>query len=173
VGGRGRAPGGIFLQELHHQPIQIRRCVWIIFADRCGRIHGQGSQDGRDGVAAERQFSRAQAIEHHSQAEQIAATIHLLSARLLGRHVVRRADDVAGARQGGATVRWAGQAKVQDLDAAGRRLKPEIGRFDIPVNETALVSGGQTGSNFPADPDDLSSARGPARLKPLLKRLPL
>ena len=85
---------------------------------------GDGSCGGdrhqrRDGVPAlERLPPAAQAIEDHAEAEQVAAGIDRLAAGLLGGHVGRRADDRSLLRQRRFLRGGAGQAEVEDLDAA-------------------------------------------------------
>ena len=73
----------------------------------------------------------------HRQRELVRAPVHQLALHLLGRHVVGRADDVAGH---GELVRRRdlGNAEIRDL---GRAVPGDhdVGRFDVAMDDAFLV----------------------------------
>ena len=58
---------------------------------------------------------RQQLIREHTDGVDIGAVIEMAADHLFGRHVVQRAEMIAGARD--SRIRRAGEAEVEDLDA--------------------------------------------------------
>lgn len=82
--------------------------------------------------------------------------VHLLATGLFGRHIGGRAEHDAGLRQlllfgGGAS-----QAKIKQLDAAGLRFQPNIGRLDIAMNQPVFVRLRQARGNLASDAQDFA-----------------
>src|SRR5260221_423346 len=78
-----------------------------------------------------------------AEAEQVAQVIDDLAARLLGRHVRRRAEDDAGAGELRVLGGEAGEAEVEELDPAAGAFEPDVGGLDVAVNQVVGVSGGE------------------------------
>ena len=88
--------------------------------------------------------------------------VQKLAPRLFGSHVGRRTDDDARLGQTGIVRGGAGQAEIEDsyLRSGARSkircalaaaLQPDVARFDIPVNQQALVGDGQRLGKLAAD----------------------
>ena len=91
-------------------------------------------------VAHERRPSGQQLEEQAARRVEVAARVHLLAARLLGREVLRGADHRRRLRHRRRRVRQrAGDAEVHDLDVAGRR-EHDVGRLDVPVDDARAVA---------------------------------
>src|SRR5438132_4019247 len=91
IGGRSVALLTIFLQTTLHDPTEWLSERWrLIVEDRGKGIHRRG--------AAERILSRRHLVENQAEGKLIGVEINIVSARLLGRHVTRRAENEAGAR---------------------------------------------------------------------------
>src|SRR5215470_18840161 len=63
------------------------------------------NQEVGGGRAGERRHARHHLVEQNAQTEDVAAHIHLLPARLLWRHITRRAHHHAGSSRDGETER--------------------------------------------------------------------
>ena len=77
----------------------------------------------------------------------------------------------AGLGQARVLGRGPGQAEIEDLDAAARRLQPDVGRLDVAVNQAALVGRRQTFGDLPADAQRLGQGQRPFAAQPRLQRL--
>ena len=91
---------------------------------------------GHHRVGADRLLTGDQLVEDEADREEIAAAVELSRADLLGRHVVRGADDRAA--RGGAETGEAGDAEVHDL------RRPPVGqehvrRLHVAVDDAVLV----------------------------------
>ena len=103
--------------------------------------------------AAERTLSGRDLEQHHAEGEDVGALVHLLAARLLGGHVVRRADDQALPRRGeGLESRGRdvvarhgqlGQAEVEHLDPASLVGDHHVARLQVAVHDPRGVGGGE------------------------------
>jgi len=100
-----------------------------------------------------------QPVQQHPQAEQVAAVVDLAPPRLLRRHVRRGADHRPGVGQLGLGVDRPGGPEVEHLDRPVRGLQPQVRRFDVAVDETELVRGGQPGRGLGGNPHDLGDRR--------------
>ena len=113
----------------------------------------------------------AHGVEDAAEAEQVAAASTGVAAGLLGRHVVRRAGQVAGVREAGVVGR-AGQAKVGEQRPLDALLQQDVRRLHVAVDEALGVGGGQAGGGLLADAQDFAHARaapgdraGPAAIR--------
>ena len=107
-------------------------------------------------------------------ANRSAARVDGLAHHLLGRHVARRADHDAGARQpadpsAGSELRPR-ETEVEQLDAV--RREEDVGRLEIAMDDAARVQRRQRGQHAEADRHRLRDAHRPA-LQPLGERLAL
>jgi hypothetical protein len=80
----------VLLQRLVDDAVQFRRQVRLQPGRRRGRPVEDGVEDGRRGAPRKDRAPRGHLVKHQAEAEQIAARIHLVSQRLLGRHVGHR-----------------------------------------------------------------------------------
>ena len=81
----------------------------------------------------------------------VAAVIHRLTARLLGTHVLRGAENLADARHPGA-VRDARDAEIGDEGAAGTALDQDVVRLDVAVHHALRVRVGQAPGHLAQNP---------------------
>jgi hypothetical protein len=74
----------------------------------------------------------------HAERPYVRAGRQRLTARLLGRHIGRRAEDTVYALRRIAPL---GNAKIEELSArlALLALQHNVGRLDVPVNDSAIV----------------------------------
>ena len=104
-------------------------------------------------VADERPLAAGELVEHDAEREHVGASVDLAASGLFGRGVGERADEDSQAgrqvdrarrfvRSGDARIPPQGHAKVQHLDAAGRRHHHVRG-FEVAMHEAVLVGLGQ------------------------------
>ena len=131
-------------------------------------MHGQtprplGGRRGRYGVDAGERL-----VEHQSQRVQVGLHARDPALRLLGRHVCRRADDVAGERQA-VLPDQAGHPEVGELDHPGvarRGVGQEhVRRLEVAVHDAVGVGMGERIAQGVPDPDDVA-----VRQPPVLER---
>ena len=85
------------------------------------------------GLATEGRASGEHLVEHDAGAVDVGGGRHRLPARLLGRHVPRRADDRGGAAVG-AALGQPGDPEIADLDPASIGDE-DVGRLDVTVHD--------------------------------------
>ena len=96
-----------------------------------------GMHQGRRGVAFERQLPDQKAINDNAKRINVRPVINGRPLGLFGRHILRRAHNGAGLREGG-PFRGAHQAKVHQGDMT-ILCDHDVGRFDVAVNDPTLV----------------------------------
>ena len=84
-----------------------------------------------------------QLVEHEAERVDVAADRDLAAGELLGRHVGRR----AGAKRFACD---AGETEVGDAHASGG-IEHHVRGFEIPMDDVALVRGGEAGADLPRD----------------------
>ena len=91
-------------------------------------------------VAAERQLAGEQLEQNHAQRIDVAAAIGRVgfALGLLGRHVGRRAQDLAVHRDGHFADFAAGQAEVHEVRLAVA-VDHDVGRLQVAVDDALLV----------------------------------
>ena len=99
-------------------------------------------------------------VERAPQAEEVGAMVGRLAARLLGRHVVRRAGHHAALGHAG-VGRRAGQAEVGQPHPLDAVLQQDVRRLDVAVDQPLGVGGRQPGRRLHADPQDLRQRQRP------------
>ena len=147
------APRDAFLQAGADQRLQVERGAHA--ADgQAGRFFSEDCRLRlRRRLARERPAAAYHLVEHATQRENIAARVHFLSTHLFRGHVSHRAQHGAGVRLRrnvrsslGGTIRSRrdpGQAEIKDLHAAVASQK-EILRFEVPVDDSLGVGGGES-----------------------------
>ena len=123
-------------------------------------------QDGDDhvrgGAASERRRARQQLVQHRAKAEEVGLLVNLQPARLLGRHVLRRADEHAagglpGRRSRRRDIRVGGprearNAEVEQLDEPVLPDHHVVG-LEVAMDDAGAVSLGQRRRHLDADVD--------------------
>ena len=106
------------------------------FLTRRGRLHGTDQlQRVQHRLAAQRRLSGQALVEDDAEGVHVGRGPHLLfAAGLFGGHVLRRADDGAGARQAAVGLAQLGNAKVGDLGPAFS-VQEHVGRLEVTMND--------------------------------------
>ena len=120
-----------------------------------------------EGLAAERSLTANQFVEHHAKAEQIAPSVELMTADLLGRHITGGAEQYPGprleARRDPRIARTIfleflfsqlGQAKVEHLRIAVRSQHDVLG-LDVAMNDSGSVRGAERAGDLNRRLDNL------------------
>src|SRR5213078_3899915 len=105
----------------------------IEFLDGGWFLERQGRQCCQCVLPSERRLARAEAVQHTTQAEKVAAGADGLAAGLLRGHVRRGADYGARLRDPGVIALRPGEAEVEDLDPVAPGLQPDVARLDVAV----------------------------------------
>jgi hypothetical protein len=145
---------------------------WQVSArhEQIGRLFAQDRRHRfGGGVATEGTLAHEHFVEHRAEREEIRARVERLPAHLLGRHVAHGAHDGAGLCLGAhpglrdvSTSRdRARDAEVEQLDVAIAGDKHVLG-FQVPVDNAALVRGGQPARDLYAVLDGLADWKCPS-----------
>ena len=107
------------------------------------------------GAAVERPLVGQEVEQDHTEREDVGAPVDRLAGDLLGRHEVGGADELAVHGQVGGLQ--AGDAEIGDL---GRTVasQDDVGRFDVPVDDTERVGVVERGGDVGGDPGCLRGA---------------
>ena len=109
---------------------------------------------GQHIVRTKRAEAGTHRVHHASKAEQVAPLVDDFTASLLGRHTLWRAQNLAGMSD--PAVRYCScQAEVGDLDSFDAVLQQNIGRLDVAMNQSTLVSRCEPFRDLPGDANDL------------------
>ena len=101
-----------------------------------------------------------QRVHHRAQTVQIGPRVHRPPVGLLGGHVFRRPQHVAGAREP-AVAEEPGDAEIGELDAAVGRQQ-QIARLDVAVDDAAIVGVAQRPAGIDADLGHLAPIEPPS-----------
>ena len=94
-------------------------------------------RDGR--VTGERRFTREDFVEHAAQRVDVGAGVDLLSAGLLRRQILRRADHRGRLRHAVGIGQCARDAEVHHLHRAGL-ADHDVGGLHVTVNDAVLMA---------------------------------
>ena len=145
-------------QCAHQQPANWRRrCgrerrpVWLALENLGDGVRGRVTWKGR---TAGEHF-----VEHAAEGPDVSAPIDAQTARLLGAHIGGSTDDGAVTRlrwidRRSVDARGLGEAEVEDLHDA-LRCDLDVGRFQIAVDDAALVSRVERIGNLPRNGERL------------------
>ena len=94
------------------------------------------------GVAAEGGLAREEFVEDGAQSVDVGGRSKqvLFPPGLLGSHVARRAEDLAGAGMAGVVIEAFGEAEVGDLGSAVGG-EHDVGRLEVAMNDAAFMGG--------------------------------
>ena len=148
----------ILAQQGGDEPGQRRRGRGADLIDGLGLLVHDAIQCPRDGVGVERQPTGQRLVGNGPQREQIRALVHVGVPRLghLGRHVVRRAEDLLGAGERGQGPPHLGDPEVQHLDLRPpvvARAEEDVGGLEVPVQHALVVRRGQGRADLAHDRD--------------------
>ena len=96
--------------------------------------------------------------------------IERLAVRLFRRHIRGRPHHGTRTREVNVLVRGAGQAKVEELDAAVGRFQPDVRGLDVAVNQPLLVRRRQPPRGLVADPQHLERGQASRLLEAGIQR---
>ena len=115
--GAGVTFGGVFLQAFQTNRLQVARQFWLQPAGRHRLLRAHQLQSLQHRGAAKRRPARQHLVEDGAQGIHVGRRADSLdlTRRLLGRHVARRAHDLAALRLPRFGVELLGQAEVGDL----------------------------------------------------------
>ena len=104
---------------------------------------------GERRLALERDLAREQLVRHDPQRVDVAAEVHVVAARVLGAHVLRRAQHVSG---GGGRVPLLGQVLLGDVEVHEVGHPPavqhDVGGLHVAMDDPHVVQGLQAGSDL-------------------------
>jgi hypothetical protein len=126
----------------------------------------------------------AQGVQHAPQAKQVGPVVHWLATSLFRRHVLRRSRHHTGARERdigqrlfrrcprlrrGGIRDGAGQAEIGSFHTL-TMLQKDVPGFDIAVDQSLSVSGGESGRGLLTDADNILDFQRFTLVKPVLER---
>ena len=115
--------------------------------DRAGLFADNLPRHAVEVLAPERLSAGQQFVRHRADREDVAAGVHRLPGDLLGRHVLRGADDHADHRHAGGFVA-VGNPEVQESQHAGGLGDQQVGRLHVAVDDAALVRVTEAGAQL-------------------------
>ena len=122
-----------------HYLVHVGAEFRIGFADVRDRLLDMRHQFLQRVLAFKWTLARQQLINNHSQRIHVGAAVHIhLAASLLGRHITRRPDHVAGSGQILGGIAHPGDAKVGDKGVAFL-VDHDVRGLEIPVHDPLAV----------------------------------
>ena len=172
LGGGLVAVGRVLAQRLEHDRIELRGDLRVELR-RGPRVLPHVLVGHRDrGVAGERRLAGEQLEQHATGGVDVAAGVDGLTARLLGRQVLRRPDHRGGLGHVLALTQRAGDAEVHDLHRTGP-VDHDVGRLHVAVDDAVLVAEVERGAHVGHHLDDPLLAHRARGLDDLAQRLPV
>ncbi len=116
------------------------------------------AEDPHEGVAVERHLAGEHLVEDDAEGVDVGAGVDALPRRLLGRHVVRRAEDHPRPGELGVRAADLGDAEVEDLHeavVAPATDEEDVVGLQIAVDDAAPVRGGQGRGDLGRDVEHL------------------
>jgi hypothetical protein len=170
----GRPRRRVLRQHRGDQPLERARHLGPLLAD--GRHLGEdhARHDREDVAGGEERPSEEALAEDTTEGEDVGRRGHrAIAARLLGRHVSRRPDHVAGLREVGERAPGVHHAEVHQLDPLdGTALEEQVGGLDVAVDQTAGVKLGERAGDLLGEGERLGDGERLAR-QPLRQILAL
>ena len=124
--------------------------------ERHGALRQQLRDDGLDGRAGKRGFAGEHLVRDRTKRIQIRVKIHpFLAHRLLGAHVLRRAERQSGLRHARAArvLHGEGDAKIGEQRVPA--LQQDVLRLDVAMHDTQAVRIAERVGHFTGDPQRL------------------
>jgi len=126
-------------------------------------------ENGQCILTLERKPACAHLIQDDTKAEEIRSGVDGGAAGLFRGHVGRRAEDDAGLRQFHIAAHQPRQPEIQNVGSVRARFQPDVGRFDVAMNEALGVGRSQSAGHLPGHVEHLGRrATGPV-LEPIIQ----
>ena len=145
--GVARAGARFLLQAFRDGLDQRIRDVGDEALDRARLLADDLPRDVVEVVAAEGLPARQQLVGHGAHGKNVAAGIHRLAGNLLGRHVLRRADDHAGHRHARRLVAMR-DAEIEEAQHARALGDQQVGGLHVAMDDAALVGVTEAGTEL-------------------------
>ncbi len=135
----------VLFQRLAGNGLDLTGNAVAVLAHRLGVAVEDAIRDVGHRVAGERQAPGEHLVEHDAEGEDVGALIDVAAAKLLGRHVVQRADHRSRQRQcrlrreGIGGGRGLGEPEIEHLHELPRR-DDQVRALDVAVDDAELVS---------------------------------
>ncbi len=130
----------VFAQAFQANLLHVRRHMGFVTRrpHRLAEAHAQERLHWR--AAGKRRLPRQHLVQHRSERIDVGCRAESVvrAFGLFGRHVVGRADDLAGLRMRIALLVQQGQPEVGDLGFAAV-IQEDVAGFDVAMNDAALV----------------------------------
>ena len=137
---RGEPVGRQLLERGEHRRFDMRRNRVALREEGAGVLGHDPGHDRLGGRAGERRISREHLVQHGAQRVYIRARRDLsLAHRLLGTHVVRRAERHAGFSHPGAARLARGQSYAEVGHERAAVVEQDVLRLDVPVDHAVAV----------------------------------
>ena len=166
----GKALGRVLGETAMDRIAQFRRESWDGRGDERRRLRDVLREQGANGGRLERQPAGEGVVGDDAQRVDVAAVIGDLAARLLGAHVVRGAEDLAGAGDGG-ILRDASDAEVHHERAARGALDHDVVGLHVAVDDALRMRVGESPADVAQDLSELRRRHRPASSDAVAERL--
>ena len=145
-----KAVGRTFCMQAIQDHGQPFRSFGIDFTDRSRCVVAQSLQDTHGRCRPKRRVSSQHCVQHAAETEQVSSLINRVPAGLFGGHVLRSSRNHAALRHAGIVDRPR-QSEVRDANTPDAVLQQNIAGFDVSMDDSLRVSGGEALSNLQSD----------------------